>query len=81
MERISAQNRSFINDFILERWYSTKMIVRGKEIDMTTTDEFFVLEDEKIIGLITYVVSDDILEVISLDSLRENQGIGTELLH
>ena len=80
MERISAKNRSFINDFILEHWYSAKMIVRGKEIDMTTTEGFFVLEDKKIIGLITYVVYDDILEVMSLDSLRENQGIGTELL-
>ena len=80
MERINAQNRSFINAFIMEHWYSTKMIVRGKEIDMTTTEGFFVFEDEKIIGLITYVVSDDILEVMSLDSLRENQGIGTELL-
>lgn len=52
MERINAQNRSFINAFIMERWYSTKMIVRGKEIDMTTTEGFFVFEDEKIIGLL-----------------------------
>ncbi|MBD5402675.1 GNAT family N-acetyltransferase [bacterium] len=32
------------------------------------------------IGLITYIVYNDILEITSLDSLRENQGIGSELV-
>lgn len=80
MERINSQNRCFVNDFILEHWYTTKMIVRGKEIDMTDTDGFFVLEGNEIIGLITYVIYDEIMEIMSLDSLRENQGLGTELL-
>ena len=56
------------------------MIIRGKEIDMTQTEGFYVKEQEDIIGLITYFVSDDVLEVISLNSLRENQGIGTKLV-
>ena len=30
--------------------------------------------------MITYFVSDDVLEVKSLNSLRENQGIGTKLV-
>ena len=61
-------------------WYTTTMIIRGKEIDMTQTEGFYVKEQEDIIGLITYFVSDDVLEVISLNSLRENQGIGTKLV-
>lgn len=79
-EQITDKNRNVINDFIIEQWFTTKMIIRGKEIDMTAVDGFFTLEDEKIIGLITYILKDDTLEITSLDSLCENKGIGTALL-
>ena len=69
-----------VDEFIRQQWYTTTMIIRGKEIDMTQTEGFYVKEQEDIIGLITYFVSDDVLEVISLNSLRENQGIGTKLV-
>ncbi len=56
------------------------MIIRGKEIDMTQVEGFFFHEGESIIGLITFIVYDSILEIMSLDSLRENQGIGSKLV-
>lgn len=79
-EQITDENRNVINNFIVEQWFTTKMIIRGKEIDMTAVDGLFALEDEKIIGLITYILYDDIMEITSLDSLCENKGIGTALL-
>ena len=79
-EQITKKNRSLINSFITEQWYTTKMIIRGKEIDMTAVEGIFALENERIIGLITYIVYDDTLEITSLDSLCENQGLGTALL-
>ena len=79
-KRISTSDRTLVDEFIRQQWYTTTMIIRGKEIDMTQTEGFYVKEQEDIIGLITYFVSDDVLEVISLNSLRENQGIGTKLV-
>lgn len=80
LNRIDGQNRSLINTFIKQHWYTTTMIIRGKEIDMTKTEGFFFSEDDKITGLITYIVYNHILEIISLDSLTENQGIGSKLV-
>lgn len=80
IERITAENRSQINQFILDHWYTQTMIVRGKEIDMTTTDGFFLAEEGQIIGLITYILYNNTMEIMSLDSLRENRGIGSKLL-
>lgn len=80
IEKIDNQNRKFINNFIEEQWHTTKMIIRGSEIDMTTVEGLVIFEDNKIIGLITYMFYDGIMEILSLDSLRENQGIGTMLL-
>ncbi len=80
IERICNQNRKSVNDFIMEQWYTTKMILRGNEIDMTAVEGIVISENGEIIGLLTYIVYDDTLEITSLDSLRENQGIGTTLL-
>lgn len=79
-ERISRLNRNRVDAFIKQHWHTTTMIIRGKEIDMTKTEGFFFSEGEDIIGLITYILYDDILEITSLDSLHENQGIGSKLV-
>lgn len=79
-KRINSQNRNLINTFIKQHWYTTTMIIRGREIDMTKTEGFYFGEVENIIGLITYIVYDNILEITSLDSLQENQGIGSKLV-
>ena len=79
-EKINSLNRDLVNAFIKQHWYTTTMIIRGKEIDMTKADGFYFRDGKTIIGLITYIVYNNILEIISLDSLRENQGIGNELV-
>lgn len=47
---------------------------------MTKTEGFYFSKGKDIVGLITYIVYDNILEITSLDSLQENQGIGSKLL-
>lgn len=79
-KRIDGQNRNLINSFIEQYWYTTTMIIRGKVIDMTKTEGFYFNEGDNIIGLITYIVYDNVLEITSLDSLQENQGIGSKLV-
>ena len=79
-ERINSLNRNLVNTFIKEHWYTTTMIIRGRVIDMTKTEGFYFSDGENIIGLITYIVYDNILEITSLDSLQENQGIGSKLI-
>lgn len=79
-ERINDSNRNLIDAFIRQHWYTTTMIIRGKEIDMTKTEGFYFSEANNIIGLITFIIYENILEITSLDSLRENQGIGSRLV-
>ncbi|MBD5154262.1 MAG: GNAT family N-acetyltransferase [Oscillibacter sp.] len=79
-ERISTSNRALINAFIKQHWYTTTMIIRGKEIDMTGVEGFFFRNGSSIVGLVTYIIYDNVLEITSLDSLRPNQGIGGRLL-
>lgn len=79
-ERITDANRALINQFLEQHWFTTTMIVRGTEIDMTKVNGFYWAEEGVILGLVTYVINDGILEIVSLDSLQENLGIGTALV-
>lgn len=77
---ISSENRRQINDFISSHWFSTDMVVKGELVDMTVLDGFAVYDDGTVIGLVTYRIKSNECEIMSLDSLREKQGIGTALV-
>lgn len=65
----------------MKHWYSTDMVVCGEKIDMTKLDGLAVLSQGEITALLTYRMKPDhICEIISLDSLIENQGTATKLL-
>ena len=81
VERIIEENREEFIRFLAEHWFTTKMIVRGTEVDMTKTEGFLVRADQEIIGLVTYLVRGKTAEIMSLDSLREGRGIGTALVN
>lgn len=78
---ISSENRNQINEFIKLHWFSTDMVVRGEIVDMTTTNGFVMYNDGEIIGVVTYRIKASECEIMSLDSLREKQGIGATLLN
>ena len=80
IEKISKETRNIVNQFFIDNWFSTDMSVRGEIIDATKLDGFLLQEDSKIIGLATYTFFNDICEIVSLDSKRENIGIGSALL-
>lgn len=79
-ERIDSSTRNLINTFLEKHWFTTTMVIRGQEIDMTKADGFYFREGNEIIGLVTYFINGNILEITSLDSIRENQGIGSKLV-
>ena len=78
---ISNENRTMVNEFIIQHWFSTIMIVRGKEVDLSKVDGMIALENNEIKGLITYILYNGICEIMSLDSVEQSKGIGTELVH
>ena len=81
IQQIDQLDREEINAFILRQWSSMQMVVRSESIDLSTADGYYVMEDDKIIGLITYRISDNEMEILSLDSIHRNKGIGTALIN
>ena len=81
LQKINRENRERINDFIIRQWYTLQMVVHGECIDLGQAEGWYACEDDEIIGLVTYRIAGNEMEILSLDSLSENRGIGTALLH
>ena len=80
IERITEKTRNLVNQFFIDNWFSTDISLRGEIIDCTKVDGFLVQENNTIIGLVTYKFFGDICEIVSIDSKRENLGLGSALL-
>lgn len=74
-------NRALITQFFATQWGSAEMVISSGVYQGDELDGYATLDaDEDIVGLITYVYREQELEIISLDSLNEGQGIGGQLL-
>jgi ribosomal protein S18 acetylase RimI-like enzyme len=69
-----------VNRFLMEQWNATEMILRGERVDLMDAPGFIAWEGSGMIGLVTISISAGECEILSLDSLQENQGVGTALI-
>ena len=69
-----------VESFFREHWQDTVMAIRGQPIDLRSLDGFVALKDDQLIGLISYQINPGYLEIVSLDSLLEGQGIASTLI-
>ena len=74
------QQRKRVIKLFYELWGSTKMVISSGVYDIKNLKGFVAVQSNKILGIVTYVSRKNEIEVISLDSLLENQGIGSKLL-
>lgn len=80
ISEIKPEDKSLIESFITESWGSVISVSRGKIFNTTELKGFICKRENKIIGLITYYINGDECEIVTLDSLVANQGLGTLLI-
>lgn len=76
---IDSKNRERVTKFFSNQWGTTTMIVSSGIHQVDELDGFFYLEANRILGLVTFQASDSEIEIVSLDSQIEGQGIGSAL--
>ena len=77
---IKPDDRSWITKKLTDNWGAPLVISRGKVHDATKLPGFVALYDRKEVGLVTYRVDGHSCELVTLDSWRENTGVGTCLI-
>jgi GNAT superfamily N-acetyltransferase len=85
---LSLSDRPWVAQFLIRLWGSPKIISRGQIHLADQLPGFYAQATETLagfspgerVGLITYHLQDQACEIVSIDSLVEGVGIGTQLI-
>jgi GNAT superfamily N-acetyltransferase len=80
IEPINGQTRSTAVALIADHWGSSTIYSKGKLHSAQELPGFTAMLGGELKGLVTYCIEGDACEIVSLDSLVENQGLGTKLI-
>jgi ribosomal protein S18 acetylase RimI-like enzyme len=74
-------DRAWVRQLLQEHWGATVVVSRGRLHHADRLPGFLAVCDGVPVGLLTWHIDGDQLEVVTLNSLKERQGIGTALLY
>ncbi len=77
---MEEDDRKWISQLIKEEWSSNRIVSRGRSHDIENLPGFIAIYKNEKVGLLTYNIENEECEIITLNSLIENIGIGTSLL-
>ena len=78
--RIHDSDREEISLFIEKHWHSRRVMSRGHAYYPHEQDGFIERINEEIVGLLTFRMDDDGIEILTLNATHVGQGIGTSLM-
>ncbi|WP_433746442.1 GNAT family N-acetyltransferase [Falsibacillus pallidus] len=81
IKKISRLETAKVSSFFQEHWGTKEMVLSTGIYHCDQLDGFAIIgEDGGIAGLITFSIEESECEIVSLDSLIENKGIGSSLV-
>ncbi|MFC7550920.1 GNAT family N-acetyltransferase [Plantactinospora sp. GCM10030261] len=76
----TGDDRDVIVRTLADSWGGTIVVAHGRAYDAAELPALLALRDDRLVGLLTYEVTDDGLEVVTIDATRPRAGVGTALL-
>jgi ribosomal protein S18 acetylase RimI-like enzyme len=73
---LNENDREWLRQFMVDAWGSEKVVSRGVIHEAYMLPGFVAFEDGELAGIVTYNISGDQCEIVTLDSIKENKGIG-----
>jgi len=77
---IAPADQAWVRDFFIQHWGSPQMVYSKGIHECDRLSGFVAADGVEMIGVVTYSLHQDECEIVSLDSLREGQGIGSALM-
>jgi GNAT superfamily N-acetyltransferase len=77
---LNSADSEWVSRVMIKEWYSQIVVSHGEIFHPATLPGFAAIMGEERIGLLTYKISRTGCEIITLNSWRENMGVGTALI-
>lgn len=74
------QDAAWVRPRLIERWGGERIVVHGQVFWPAQLPGLVALEAEQSLGLLTYSITGQACEIVTLDSWQEGIGVGTALL-
>jgi GNAT superfamily N-acetyltransferase len=78
---ITDADRQWIIDLLTREWGSPRIVTRGQVYQGDDLPGYIAIRNEFPAGLITYKITGDSCEILTLNSLVEKSGIGSGLIN
>lgn len=78
---IKPADTAWIRELFIQNWAGDFMVIRGKAYQLEELSGYIAELSNKKVGLITFKVTGQKLEITSLNSLLEKKGVGTALVN
>lgn len=80
IRRIEEWDRTWLADFFITHWGSPQMVYSKGIHQCDQLPGFVAFDGEEPVALLTYSIGGGECEIVSIDSLREGEGLGSALL-
>lgn len=77
---LEQNERKWATDLIRNSWGAENVVTRGRVIEATKLPGFIALKEERPVGLLTYNITGRECEIVTMNSLMEGKGVGTEMI-
>lgn len=77
---LTEKDRSFVRQFMEAHWGGEEIIVHNEVFHPAELPGFMAIYKGETVGLVTYAITGDSCEIVTLDSLLPGKGIGTVLI-
>jgi len=77
---LGPEDADWVHAVMLERWGDETVVVHDAVFEPATLEGLVAEEDGKRVGLLTYRVESDLCEIVTLDSLDVERGVGSALV-
>lgn len=76
----TREDRTIVLRLLSELWGAPIIASHGEVFHPSELPGFIARQNDEIVGLMTYVIAEGQCEIVTLNSLREGRGIGTQLI-
>jgi ribosomal protein S18 acetylase RimI-like enzyme len=77
---LTGGDADWVERLMIERWGDSTVVGRGRVWKPAALPGFAAFDGERCIGLVTYELDGEACEIVTIDALEEDKGIGTALL-
>jgi GNAT superfamily N-acetyltransferase len=80
IQPVTPGDRSWVEQFITAQWGAREVVAHGVVYYPHELPGFIARQDGAKIGLVTYTMAGAACEIVTIDSVKEDGGVGTALI-